>query len=128
MKIPAPQLVSKSLAVIVAGCVATLLSCFAAHAQSPVSLTLSSKVPGSMIAPDFIGLSFESEKVLPDTNGSYYFSPTNKALLALFKTLGVKSLRIGGNTADRPGVKVPEPADVDSLYGFARAADAKVIY
>ena len=96
-------------------------------AQSPITVTLDSK-PGPSIPDDFAGLSFEMEKVLPDTNGGYYFSPTNKPLITLFQTLGIRSLRVGGNTADRPTVKVPAEPDIDSLFAFAKAANAKVIY
>ena len=37
-------------------------------------------------------------------------------------------MRVGGNTAERATVKIPDKADVDSLFGFARAASVKVIY
>jgi hypothetical protein len=80
------------------------------------------------VSADFIGLSFETEKALPDKQGNYFFRPGNQPLIALFKTLGLRSLRIGGNTADRPTVKIPSPADIDSVFAFAKAADARVIY
>ena len=99
-----------------------------AFAQSPVTVVLDPNRPASTMQHDFIGLSFEIEKVLPDANGRYFFSSTNKPLVALFKTLGIKSLRVGGNTADRPTIKLPAQADIDSLFDFARAADASVIY
>jgi hypothetical protein len=99
----------------------------AARASSPVTVSVASE-SGPAIPDDFAGLSFEMEKVLPDANGGYYFSPTNKPLITLFQTLGIRSLRVGGNTADRPSVKVPSEPDVDSLFAFAKAADAKVIY
>jgi hypothetical protein len=99
-----------------------------ARAQSPVTITLDPKAPGAAIPPEFSGLSFEMEKMLPDQQGAWFFSPTNQPLLTLFKTLGIRSLRVGGNTADRPTVKVPAKADIDSLFAFARAAEAKVIY
>lgn len=105
------------------------LSLFAARAQaqSPITVTLDTK-PGPAIPDDFAGFSFEMEKLLPDSKGGYYFSPTNKPLITLFQTLGIKSLRVGGNTADRPTVNVPSEADADSLFAFANAAGAKVIY
>ena len=110
--------------------IATYVTCLAAvtaWAQSQVSIAVDTKSPGAAIPDDFIGLSFEMESVLPDSDGRYFFSPTNKTLTALFKTLGVKSLRVGGNTADRPTVKVPRTADADSLFTFAKEADVKVI-
>lgn len=98
------------------------------HAQLPIIVQLSGAKPGSPLAPDFVGLSFEMQTVLPATNGNHYFSAKNKPLIAMFKTLGVKSLRVGGNTADRPGLPTPSSADVDDLFAFAKAADVKVIY
>ncbi len=110
------------------GCVGLLLN-GTALAQAPVTLTVAGlKTPSYQIPSDFTGLSFEMLAVLPGANGKYLFSPANQPLVSLFRTLGVKILRVGGNTADRPGVPVPGPADIDSLFAFARAADAKVIY
>ena len=108
-------------------CSLLLLCSMVAHAQSPVTITLDTK-SGPLISQDFAGLSFEMEKVLPDASGGYFFSPTNQPLLGLFHTLGIRSLRVGGNTADRPAVTVPGETDVDNLFAFAKAADAKVIY
>jgi Glycosyl hydrolase family 79 C-terminal beta domain len=101
-----------------------------ALAQSPATINLNppNLEKGVIMPPEFIGLSFEMEKVLPESNGKYYFSPENKPLIAIFKTLGIKSLRVGGNTADRPTIKVPSKADLDSLFAFAKAADVKIIF
>jgi hypothetical protein len=98
-----------------------------AQAQSPITVTFDAKA-GPAIPDDFAGFSFEMERVLPDSKGGYYFSSANKSLITLFQTLGIKSLRVGGNTADRPTVNVPAEQDVDSLFAFAKAAGAKVIY
>ncbi len=98
------------------------------RAQSPVVVQLSPQASGAAIAADFVGLSFEMQRVLPDADGNHFFSAKNHALIATFKTLGVKNLRVGGNTADRPTLPTPAEADVDSLFAFARAADVKVIY
>jgi hypothetical protein len=46
----------------------------------------------------------------------------------LFRTIGVKSLRIGGNSVDDPKVPLPAQDDVRSLFRFARKAGVKVIY
>jgi hypothetical protein len=99
-----------------------------AFAQSPVTVTIDSKSPGFPIPNDFSGLSFEMREVLTNSRGGHYFSPKNKALVRTFQTLGIKSLRVGGNTADRPTLPVPGPADADSLFAFADAAGVKVIY
>jgi Glycosyl hydrolase family 79, N-terminal domain len=108
-------------------CAASLLA-GTALAQSPVTVVINDQAPGNAVPDDFSGLSFEMQYVLPGANGKYFFSPENRALIAAFKTLGIKSLRVGGNTADRPGVAVPGPADADSLFAFAKAAGVKVIY
>jgi hypothetical protein len=98
------------------------------HAQSPVTVDLKRQENSRTVAPDFVGLSFEMQYVLPSTNGTHFFSTKNKSLIATFKTLGIKNLRVGGNTADRPTIPTPSIADVDSLFAFAKAADVKIIY
>jgi len=95
---------------------------------SPVKITLDTAAPGAAINENFAGLSFETQMLLPSKDGKYYFSPNNKPLIALFHQLGISSLRIGGNTADRPTVPIPGPTDIDQLFAFAKAADVKVIY
>ena len=97
-------------------------------ANSPVTITLDPQHPGAAIAPDFSGLSFEVSILLPNENGLRYFRPDNLPLIKLFHTLGIKNLRIGGNTSDRDVKKLPSEADLDSLFGFAKAAGVKVIY
>jgi hypothetical protein len=49
-------------------------------------------------------------------------------LVNTFKTLGIKSLRVGANAVDDPRIPVPQEKDIDSLFSFARAAGVKVIY
>jgi hypothetical protein len=97
------------------------------RAEMGVSVLISTNI-GPAIPADFNGLSFEMQRVLAETNGSHFFSATNKALIATFKMLGVKSLRVGGNTADRPTLPTPSEADVDNLFAFAKAADLKIIF
>jgi hypothetical protein len=96
-------------------------------ANAPVTLVLDVKHPGAAVAPEFTGLSYEAASILPG-DGPRYFRPDNASLVTLFHTLGIKSLRIGGNTADRNVLRLPELADLDSLFGFANAAGVKVIY
>src|SRR5579863_7454359 len=106
-------------------------ACLAAgrlDAQVVINLGVDVQHPGPAIPADFVGLSFEMQRVLPDTNGWHFFSPKNKPLIATFKTLGIKNLRVGGNTADRPTLPVPGEADVDDLFHFAKAAGIKVLY
>jgi hypothetical protein len=97
-------------------------------AESSVTISLNTQNPGAAIAPEFSGLSFETALLLPNKNGIHYFRPDNVPLVTLFHTLGIKSLRIGGNTGDRDAKTLPNEADLDSLFAFAKAADVKVIY
>src|SRR5208282_2487787 len=97
-------------------------------AASSIDITLDSKSPGSTISSGFIGLSYEMSLVCPAQSGEYFFSPANKPLIKLFQTLGIQNLRVGGNTADRVTVKIPNKADIDSLFAFAQGAGVKVIY
>jgi len=97
-------------------------------AGAPVTVTLDpANAAAAPVSPDFIGLSFETQRIEPE-DGKYYFSPDNAPLIAMFKTLGIKSLRIGGNTVDNLKVPIPGQADIDNLFGFAQAAGVKVIY
>lgn len=104
----------------------------AALASAPVRLTFLN-FTGITIPDDFIGLSFEASVLLPNRNKIprgrpfYLFSPTNKVLVAIFKNLGVKNLRTGGGTVDELP-KPPSRADIDQLFGFAKAANVKVIF
>jgi hypothetical protein len=109
-------------------CGTLLLEGFPSFAQSPVKVSLAPERAGAEIAPDYLGLSFEMQQVLPDTNENHFFTARNKRLVATFKTLGIKSLRVGGNTADRPTLPTPGKSDVDSLFAFAKAAHVKVIF
>lgn len=106
---------------------ACLASALVAHAQANVSVTIGSQ-PGRSIPADFAGLSFESSNLNPDKQGQHLFSPDNQPLIDLFRAIGIKNLRVGGGTADGPEFKVPGPADIDQLFGFAKAANSKVIY
>ena len=94
--------------------------------ESPIVVTLNLRSPGPTIPEDFIGLSYETQHVLPDSNGSHVFSASNAALIKTFHLLGVENLRVGGNTADSG--PIPSNADADDLFGFAKAAGVRVIY
>ncbi|HEU5396924.1 MAG TPA: hypothetical protein VFV81_07145, partial [Verrucomicrobiae bacterium] len=95
---------------------------------APVTVTVDADHPGLVVATNFSGLSFEAAILLPDQKGVRYFRPDNQPLIHLFHTLGVKSLRIGGNSSDRDARQLPGDSDFDSLFAFAKAADVKVIY
>jgi hypothetical protein len=97
-------------------------------AESPVTVSVDIEEAFAVISPDFTGLSFEVSTLLPGENGVRYFRPDNQPLINLFHTLGVKNLRIGGNSSDRDAKGLPTTADMDSLFAFAKAAGVKVIY
>src|SRR3982751_3423788 len=100
-----------------------------ARADTPVTVSIDMEhAGGHAVAERFLGLSYESKLLRPDEKGRHYFSPDNKPLIQMFKTLNVRSLRVGGNTADNPAVPFPSHEDIDLLYAFAKAADAKVIF
>jgi hypothetical protein len=97
-------------------------------AATPVLVQVQSDAPGLAIPVDAVGLSYETSLLRPNAAGVRYFRPDNRELLQVFQTLGVKSLRIGGNSVDDPKVPLPDPEDVRSLFRFARQAGVKVIY
>lgn len=107
---------------------ALTLSCALAWGGPPVVVTVNPTAKGVAVPADFSGVSYEMQLVTPGKGGEHYFSPDNKGLVGMFKTLGLKSLRVGGNTADRPTVPVPTQEDIDSLFAFAKKAGVKVIF
>jgi hypothetical protein len=100
------------------------------QAQSPVTLTIDAKVPGAAIPDDFIGLSFGMRALLADKAGAHFLSAANAPLVTLFQNVGIRHLRVGGTTVESPvTTAIPNEADIDSLFGFVRAAGVKqVIY
>ncbi len=105
--------------------------CISATAQghaADVQLTIDTEHPGAQIPDDFAGLSFEMQNLLPSSTGSYYFNDSNASLIETFHNLGIKSLRIGGNTADVPTLPFPSITDADHLFSFAQAVSSKVIF
>lgn len=106
--------------------VAPAISC---QQTSRLTLAADASAAGIEIPADFLGVSLESETILPDGQGRYpMFRASNEPLITLFHTLGIGSLRIGGNTADRPEIKVPDERDMDELFEFAKKAQVRVIY
>jgi len=109
------------------GLLALLIPSLAAAQSQPVSVTVATNGGGADLAPRFLGLSYEMSMLLPE-DGQYYFDPNDGALVNTFKTLGIKSLRVGANAVDDPRIPVPQEKDIDMLFNFARAAGVKVIY
>lgn len=102
----------------------------ALFAQSAVTLTVETDSPRYAIPEDFAGISFETAAELPNQSGvsGYLFSPANTQLITLFTNTGIRNLRLGGGTVDDPRVPIPTRRDLDSVFGFAKAARLKVIY
>lgn len=96
-------------------------------APVPVVVAVDPQTSQGTIFPEAEGLSYESAVLRPDRAGKHYFSPRNAPLIRLFRTLGIKSLRLGGVTIDQPNVNIVQ-ADVDELFQFAQAANVKIIY
>src|SRR5215471_19354182 len=132
-----PKLARRIVPILV---LVSLLATGTATAQSPVSVTVDQSSTGQMISADFQGLSYETLLIFPDTSGHFLFSGTNTPLINMFKTLGIKSLRIGGNSADNvndnngqlPADSTCEAADkcpiINNLYAFAQATGIKIIF
>ena len=76
----------------------------AAAQTQPVVVTVANTAHVTDLAPRFLGLSYESSMLLPQ-DGRYYFDANDQALVNIFKTLGVKSLRVGANAVDDPAFR-----------------------
>jgi hypothetical protein len=105
------------------------LTAYGALAQSPVTLTIAN-APGCEIPADFTGVSFGATAEIPDHGGASgcLFNATNFQLITLFKNSGLRNLRLGGSTVEGTNASVPDHADIDNVFGFARAAGINVIY
>lgn len=95
--------------------------------DQPVAVIVNTDAASADLSPDFLGLSYESSMLLPH-DGHYYFDASDQALINVFKTLGIKSLRVGANAVDDPRIPIPQERDIDALFNFARTAGVKVIY
>ena len=80
----------------------------------PVALTVADNGQGADLAPHFLGLSYEMSMLLPK-DGRYYFDPNDQALVNSFKTLGIKSLRVGANAVDDPSSPSPRKRTLTSF-------------
>jgi hypothetical protein len=97
-----------------------------------VTITVDAEHPGPVVPGDFAGLSFERQALNSGNAGvtGRLFMSANTSLVTLFRNLGVRSLRIGGSTVDwlAPAGAAGNYAPIDSLFAFAAAAGAKIIY
>jgi hypothetical protein len=99
----------------------------------PITITVDAEHPGPVIPDDFAGLSFERGPLNPGNAGvaGYLFSPANNSLIALFRNLGLRNLRIGGGSVDDfipAGTGSDGFTGIDNLFAFAAVAGVKVIY
>jgi len=119
----------------VGGLSAALLAAPSVRAQTGVAqIIVDYENDGRPIAPDFIGLSYESAILSPAT----YFAPENATLIALLHAFGAGVLRIGGNTSERtvwasgrtagPESIPVTPDAIDRLAATLRALGWKLIY
>jgi hypothetical protein len=98
-----------------------------------VTVTVDPGAPGPAVPADFAGLSFERGPLNPGHAGveNYLFSPENSSLVTLLRSMGLRSLRIGGGSVDHypPAGTGPDGfTGIDQLFAFAAAAGARVIY
>jgi hypothetical protein len=105
----------------------------AAAAAEPVEVVVDAGARGPVIPSDFTGLSFE-RGALNSGNADvpgYFFSPTNRELVTLFRNAAIKNLRVGAGTVDQQ-IPVGTGSDgykaVDELFRFAAAAGVSVNY
>jgi hypothetical protein len=122
----------------VAGTTLGLLACGTGRAQTGADarLVVSYGDAGAPLAPDFIGLSYESAALVAGD----YFTPDNASVLGLIRALGDSGvIRIGGNTSERtvwgsqggPTASdglVITPASIDRLAAALRIAGWRLIY
>ena len=120
--------VSLAKAIVFTSFAMLLLPLASKAAAEPVTVDVDVSQPGSEISSTALGLSYETSRMLPDSNGVRYFRPDNQPLVRSFRTLGIKSLRIGGSSVDEDTIAIPSEKDIRSLFEFAKAAGVKVIY
>lgn len=94
----------------------------------PVTVVADLTASRTRIPDDFLGLSLETNELLPNQDGKHQFSPDNLPLRNLLKTIGIRNLRFGGNLADSRTSPDPQPADIDPMFDLARSVGSKVIY
>ena len=93
-----------------------------------VSVGGDARAAGDEIAGDFVGVSVEMSNLRPLGDGKSLFRADNAALVTLFRTLGIRSLRAGGGSADNVSATMLGTSDLDNFFAFAKAVDAKVLY
>src|SRR4051812_16717028 len=89
----------------------------AGGAPPPVTISRGAGAPGPVIPGDFAGLSFEVGPLVPGNAGvrGYLFDPANESLVTLFRSLGLRSLRVGGGSVDQ---RIPAGTGPDGFRGI----------
>jgi autotransporter-associated beta strand protein len=125
-------MVKPGLVTSIAGPLVVMLLCAgrigAQTSTANVTLAINTtQAAASPIPSDFSGLSFEMGSVIYDSgNKGWYLSGTNANMVALLKTLGVKSIRVGGNSAETGNIATN--ADEDAVLDFCHAIGGNLIW
>jgi fibronectin-binding autotransporter adhesin len=126
------RIIKPGLVASIAGSLVVMLLCAGriGAQTTTASLTLAINTTQAAAAPipgDFSGLSFEMGSVIYDSaNQGWYLSGTNANMVALMKTLGVKSVRVGGNSAETGNIATN--ADEDAVLDFCHAIGGNLIW
>jgi hypothetical protein len=109
---------------------ATGLAWLPAAAVTTAAVSISIKGGNDRAGPipeDFLGISLESSAIAAANNGGReWLSGTSGAFSTMMKRIGVKSVRIGGNSAERTGY--PTLADARSVGDFADLVGANLLW
>jgi hypothetical protein len=101
------------------------LACFS---QVRIDITLHPKDTLNLIPSDFAGLSFEKNCL-----NKGFFGPADSTLIQLFKTCGIKSMRVGANAVDKDQLGTVADSthfttgELDDLFLFAKSAGCKIL-
>jgi len=122
-----------SIAVSVVLC-SLATTAFAGPAKATIEVELApAKARAESVPADFAGLSLEMQAVRAgfNTPKGHWLSAANAPFVTLLKTLGVRSVRIGGNTTERnvpdggrPVKPYPSDADAAAVNDFMNALGA----
>jgi len=109
----------------------TLALAIPAHAQgsATVSITLNPASPAAVIPTDFLGVSLEMSSIMAANNtvsGTPWLSGTATPYGAMLSKIGVKSVRIGGNSSERQPYAAT--ADGNNVEAFAQSIGANLLW
>lgn len=102
-----------------------------------LTVNIDASSQGGAVSGSFCGASFETGSLLPNNGGvsGYLFSTSRTSLINLFNNMELKSLRVGGGSADAANTAIPGITStdgwtgVDNLFSFAgQVSGLKLIY